>query len=134
MDIDFSLVLLVLVAISGVIALFDRLMLAPKRRAAAEQLRASPRAEEEAVRHAVAVAEQEPVLVEYAKSFFPVLLIVLVLRSFLVAPFQIPSGSMIPRREVGDFILLNKYTYGLRLPVAGNKIVEINEPQRGEVM
>ncbi len=69
-----------------------------------------------------------------AKSFFPVLLIVLVLRSFLVEPFQIPSGSMIPTLEVGDFILVNKYTYGLRLPVVGTKIVDINEPKRGEVM
>jgi len=133
MDIDFSLVLLVLVAISGVIALFDRLMLAPKRRAAVERLRASPKAGG-GLDGAVTALEQEPVLVEYAKSFFPVLLIVLVLRSFLVEPFQIPSGSMIPTLEVGDFILVNKYTYGLRLPVVGTKIVEMNEPQRGEVM
>jgi len=134
MDIDFSLVLLVLVAISGAIALFDRLLLAPKRRATADRLRASQKAGQGGLNDAVTVAEQEPVLVEYAKSFFPVLLIVLVLRSFLVEPFQIPSGSMIPTLEVGDFILVNKYTYGLRLPVAGTKIVEMNEPQRGEVM
>lgn len=138
MDIDFSLVLLVLVAISGVVALFDRVMLAPKRRAAVERLRSSQnangKASGEVLVNAVAAVEREPVLVEYAKSFFPVLLIVLVLRSFLVEPFQIPSGSMIPTLEVGDFILVNKYTYGLRLPVVGTKIVDMKEPQRGEVM
>jgi signal peptidase I len=79
-------------------------------------------------------ATEEPIVVEYAKSFFPVLFIVLMLRSFVIEPFQIPSGSMIPTLEVGDFILVNKYHYGLRLPVVGTKIVENNAPQRGEVM
>ncbi|MDO8270828.1 MAG: signal peptidase I [Gammaproteobacteria bacterium] len=134
MDIDFSLVLLILVVISGCIALYDRLVLAAPRKASADRLRKAQTVESDAIRQAIAVAEQEPVLVEYAKSFFPVLLIVLVLRSFLVEPFQIPSGSMIPTLEVGDFILVNKYTYGLRLPVVGTKIVEMNEPKRGEVM
>jgi signal peptidase I len=134
MDIDFSLVLLILVVISGGIALYDRLVLAVPRKASADRLRKAQTVESDAIRQAIAVAEQEPVVVEYAKSFFPVLLIVLVLRSFLVEPFQIPSGSMIPTLEVGDFILVNKYTYGLRLPVVGTKIVEMNEPERGEVM
>lgn len=71
---------------------------------------------------------------EYAKSFFPVLFIVLVLRSFLVEPFQIPSASMVPTLEVGDFILVNKYTYGIRLPVVGTKVVDLNSPKRGDVM
>ena len=134
MDIDFSLVLLVLVVISGVISLADRLLRADDRKAAADKLRAAQKPHSEALLVAIAEAEREPVLVEYAKSFFPVLLIVLVLRSFLVEPFQIPSGSMIPTLEVGDFILVNKYTYGLRLPVVGTKIVPMNEPKRGEVM
>ena len=134
MDIDFSLVLLILVVISGGIAVYDRLVLAVPRKASADRLRKAQTVESDAIRQAIAVAEQEPVVVEYAKSFFPVLLIVLVLRSFLVEPFQIPSGSMIPTLEVGDFILVNKYTYGLRLPVVGTKIVEMNEPERGEVM
>lgn len=134
MDIDFSLVLLILVAISGAIALYDRLANAKGRRQTGEKLRAAPNADTQAMQHAIVAAEQEPVLVEYAKSFFPVLLIVLVLRSFLVEPFQIPSGSMIPTLEVGDFILVNKFTYGLRLPVIGTKIVPMNEPKRGEVM
>ncbi|HBX37637.1 signal peptidase I [Pseudohongiella sp. SYSU M77423] len=114
MDIDFSLVLVVLVAICGFIWLLDRLLLAKGRKQAGK--------------------EEEPVVVEYAKSFFPVLVIVLLLRSFVVEPFQIPSGSMIPTLEVGDFILVNKYHYGLRLPVVGTKIMSNNEPQRGEVM
>ncbi|MEX0738010.1 MAG: signal peptidase I [Pseudohongiella sp.] len=114
MDIDFSLVLVVLVAICGFIWLLDALLFARARKEASEP--------------------GEPVIVEYAKSFFPVLFIVLMLRSFLVEPFQIPSGSMIPTLEVGDFILVNKYHYGLRLPVVGTKIVANNEPERGEVM
>ena len=76
----------------------------------------------------------DPVVVEYAKSFFPVLAIVLVLRSFLAEPYQIPSESMVPTLEVGDFILVNKYAYGLRLPVFGTKVVDMGDPQPGDVM
>jgi len=114
MDIDFSLVLVILVTICGFIWLLDHFLFAKARNEAGKQ--------------------EEPVVVEYAKSFFPVLFIVLLLRSFLVEPFQIPSGSMIPTLEIGDFILVNKYHYGLRLPVVGTKIVANNEPERGEVM
>jgi len=77
---------------------------------------------------------REPAIIEYSISFFPVLVIVLVLRSFLFEPFQIPTGSMIPTLEVGDFILVNKYAYGVRLPVIGTKIVEVSEPVNGEIM
>jgi signal peptidase I len=77
---------------------------------------------------------KEPLLVEYGKSFFPVLFIVLVLRSFLVEPFQIPSGSMKPTLDVGDFILVNKFSYGIRLPVIDKKVIEVGDPQRGDVM
>lgn len=76
----------------------------------------------------------EPWWVEYSKSFFPVILIVFVLRSFVVEPFKIPSGSMIPTLHVGDFILVNRYTYGLRLPIVNKKVVEIGQPKRGDVM
>ena len=71
---------------------------------------------------------------EYGASFFPVILIVFVLRSFIVEPFKIPSASMLPTLHVGDFILVNKFTYGIRLPVVNKKIIDINEPQRGDVM
>jgi signal peptidase I len=76
---------------------------------------------------------KEPVIVEYARSFFPVILIVLLLRSFLVEPFRIPSGSMMPTLLVGDFILVNKFAYGLRWPVLDTKFLDLGEPQRGDV-
>jgi signal peptidase I len=77
---------------------------------------------------------KQPWWVEYSVSFFPVILIVFLLRSFLVEPFKIPSGSMIPTLLVGDFILVNKFAYGIRLPVANRKLVGIGEPRRGDVM
>jgi signal peptidase I len=77
---------------------------------------------------------KQPWWVEYSVSFFPVILIVFLLRSFLVEPFKIPSSSMVPTLLVGDFILVNKFTYGIRLPVANKKIVPLGEPQRGDVM
>ena len=76
----------------------------------------------------------EPWWVEYPKSFFPVILVVFLLRSFLVEPFKIPSGSMLPTLLVGDFILVNKYTYGIRLPVINLKVASVSTPRRGEVM
>lgn len=78
--------------------------------------------------------ETQPVMVEYARSFFPVVLIVLFLRSFLAEPFRIPSGSMMPTLLVGDFILVNKFTYGIRLPVINKKIIALNEPKRGDIV
>jgi len=78
--------------------------------------------------------EKEPLLVEYAKSFFPVVLIVLLLRSFLFEPFRIPSGSMMPTLLIGDFILVNKFSYGVRLPVLNTKIIELGEPKRGDIV
>jgi len=77
---------------------------------------------------------KEPIIVEYARSFFPIVLIVLLLRSLLVEPFRIPSGSMMPTLLIGDFILVNKYTYGIRLPVLNTKIVEMGEPERGDIV
>jgi signal peptidase I len=78
--------------------------------------------------------QKQPWWVEYSVSFFPVILIVFVLRSFLVEPFKIPSSSMVPTLLVGDFILVNKFTYGIRLPVINRKIIELGSPQRGDVM
>jgi signal peptidase I len=112
MAMNFPLIMLVLLVITGGIALLDRFALSRHR----------------------APETPGPWWVEYPKSFFPVILVVFCLRSFLVEPFKIPSGSMIPTLLVGDFILVNKYTYGIRLPVANVKVLDINEPQRGEVM
>ncbi|HEV7799519.1 MAG TPA: signal peptidase I, partial [Burkholderiales bacterium] len=109
---NFALIMFLLLVLTGAIWLLDYLVLR-KRRAA---------------------GQREPWWVEYPKSFFPVILVVFLLRSFLVEPFKIPSGSMLPTLLVGDFILVNKYTYGIRLPVVNVKILDVNQPQRGEVM
>ena len=76
----------------------------------------------------------EPFYLDYARSFFPVLLIVFILRGFVAEPFRIPSGSMLPTLEVGDFILVNKFSYGIRLPIVHKKIIPISSPQRGDIM
>lgn len=126
MDINFPLVLVVLTFATGVVWLADKLFLR-KRRLAAAGLEPTKKVDAEA-------EPKEPWLVDVSRSFFPVLAVVLVLRSFLVEPFQIPSGSMLPTLEVGDFILVNKYAYGLRLPVVGTKILDVDDPERGDVM
>src|SRR5574343_1580092 len=77
---------------------------------------------------------KEPLWVEWGASFFPVILIVFVLRSFLFEPFRIPSGSMMPTLLIGDFILVNKFSYGVRLPVLNNKVIEMGEPERGDIV
>ena len=136
MDIDFSLVLVCLVGACGALWLLDSLWIKKYRQQAIADYEATQakRMTDEKVAQQIAVLSQEPMIIEYAKSFFPVLLIVLILRSFLVEPFQIPTGSMIPTLEVGDFILVNKYAYGVRLPVIGTKIVDVADPERGDVM
>jgi len=131
MSINFPLVLVLAVIVCGLLALSDVLFFAPRRRAAIASYEGRNGAIDSATLEALS---REPVLIEYGKSFFPVLAIVLVLRSFLVEPFQIPSGSMKPTLEVGDFILVNKFAYGIRLPVIDTKIVEVSNPQRGDVM
>ena len=136
MDIDFSLVLVCLVGACGALWLLDSLWIKKYRAQAIADYEATQTkgmTDDKVAQH-IAVLSQEPMVIEYAKSFFPVLLIVLILRSFLVEPFQIPTGSMIPTLEVGDFILVNKYAYGFRLPVIGTKIVDVADPQRGDVM
>jgi len=132
MDFDFALLLVVLTAVTGVIALLDQLFLRPRRKARAAELAQAEGSDAERQQRAQE-ALREPVIIEYARSFFPVILIVLLFRSFLAEPFKIPSGSMMPTLLVGDFILVNKFAYGLRLPVIGTKLVAIGEPKRGDV-
>ncbi len=109
---SFPAIMVTLVVVTGIIWLIDALLWAPQR-----------------------VKEQkEPVVVEYARSFFPIILLVLVIRSFIAEPFRIPSASMLPTLHIGDFILVNKFAYGIRLPVLNTKIVDLAEPERGEVL
>ena len=120
MNIDFALVLVVLTSLAGFIWLADSLLFRQRRM-------------DRSVQNSIE-KPREPVMVEYARSLFPVLLIVLVFRSFLFEPFKIPSGSMIPTLLVGDFIVVNKFSYGIRLPVLNRKIIDIGEPKRGDVV
>ena len=120
MNIDFAFVLVVLTSITGFVWLVDSLLFKQRRM-------------DRAVRKSVGQA-REPVLVECSRSLFPVLLIVLLFRSFLFEPFKIPSGSMIPTLLVGDFIVVNKFAYGIRLPVLNTKVISIGEPERGDVV
>jgi signal peptidase I len=136
-DGDFALALVVLTIIAGIIAGLDRFVFEKARQAYVSSGNV-------AVFITYFVKQDQDTLksefggmlpiAENARSFFPVLLVVLVLRSFVIEPFQIPSASMVPSLEVGDYILVNKFNYGLRLPVIGTKILEVGEPQRGDVM
>src|SRR5258706_8443866 len=109
---SFALFLFLLLAVTGLVWLLDRFVLRKSRKEESKQ----------------------PWWVEYSISFFPVILIVFLLRSFLVEPFKIPSGSMIPTLLIGDFILVNKYAYGIRLPVVNVKIIDVASPKRGDVL
>ncbi len=131
MNLDFPTILVVATLATGLIWAADALFWAPRRRQQAAAIGAEG-GEVDAGK--VEAALKESTLVEYAKSFFPVILAVLLLRSFLVEPFRIPSGSMMPTLLVGDFILVNKYTYGIRLPVINRKVVDLGSPERGDVM
>lgn len=129
MHFDFALLLVLAAAVTGTIWLVDVLVLARRReeRAAASSTTVTGAAGKHAggARH--------PWYIDISRSFFPVILAVLVLRSFVVEPFRIPSGSMMPTLLAGDFILVNKFSYGIRLPVTNNRVVPTWEPQRGEV-
>ncbi|NOX76677.1 MAG: signal peptidase I [Gammaproteobacteria bacterium] len=140
MNFDFPAIMVSAVFITGFIWLLDALIWAPKRRAVAEKIpRQEPAGNKDntdskaRLDDAIEGVLREPILVEYARSLFPVILAVLVLRSFLAEPFRIPSGSMMPTLLVGDFILVNKFAYGVRLPVLNTKVINVGEPKRGDV-
>jgi signal peptidase I len=118
MNFNFELILFYATLVTGVICLIDMLFFSKKRK-----LKQQGNAE-----------QKLPVIIDYARSFFPVLLIVFLLRSFLFEPFRIPSGSLEPTLLMGDFILVNKFDYGTRLPVVHNIIRQGAEPQRGDVI
>src|ERR1700732_4622100 len=119
---DFSAVLLAITVLTGAVWALDVWLLAPRRAAAARAAGRDP------------MLTPEPGTVDYARSFFPVALVVLLLRSFIFEPFRIPSDSMMPTLLDGDFIIVNKFAYGLRLPVINRKILEVGEPRRGDVV
>lgn len=128
MNVDFALLLVILTVASGAIWALDAWWMAPRRRDAAAAIDGA--AEDRTIQS----VQREPVIVDYARSFFPIFLIVLLLRSFLIEPFRIPSGSMMPTLLIGDFILVNKYRYGLRLPVVNTRIMDIDTPRRGDIV
>ncbi|MEM5342345.1 signal peptidase I [Paraburkholderia azotifigens] len=144
---NFALILFVLVIITGVAWVADKLVFLPQRRRAADaavaefdnqQARIGERfADENAPATRARLRDdklRQPWWLEYTASFFPVILVVFVVRSFVVEPFKIPSGSMVPTLLVGDFILVNKYDYGIRLPITNTKITEGRPLQRGDVV
>ena len=107
----FALIMVIVLTITGLIWLLDIFVLSKKR----------------------AKNAKEPILVEYSKSFFPVIFLVFFIRSFIAEPFKIPSGSMMPTLLAGDFILVNKFTYGFRVPILNYTIIEVDKPNRGDV-
>ncbi len=125
---DFSFYLFIAVVVTGCIWLIDKWFFAPRRN---EIIQTSTQ-----VHQGVEISGKgnEPVIVEYSKSFFPVLLIVFLLRGFIVEPFRIPSGSMLPSLYIGDFILVNKFSYGIKLPVVNKTIIEFSSPERGDIV
>lgn len=116
-DLDFAVILTALTLLTGVVWALDKWWLGPQRR----------------IRLAPGATDKPNGFVDFCRSFFPVILLVLLLRSFLVEPFRIPSGSMIPTLMIGDFILVNKYTYGLRDPVFNKEFLKVGRPARGDV-
>lgn len=143
---NFALILFVLTIATGIIWTFDVFYLSRQRRAKADAALA-----EFDARNAKLTAEgirlqesgraaleanilRQPTWIEYSGSFFPVIALVFFLRSFLYEPFKIPSSSMVPTLQIGDLILVNKFAYGVRLPIINKKVIEIGNPQRGDVM
>ncbi len=134
MLLNFDLALVILTALSGLLWLFDRIVLLPGRRRRAASIAGIAALSDPEREARVRDAMREPIVTDYARSFFPVLFVILVIRSFIAEPFKIPSGSMIPTLLVGDFILVSKFSYGIRLPVLNLRIVDTGLPQRGDVV
>jgi signal peptidase I len=140
---NFAMILFLLLVVTAVAWLLDKLALAPARRRAAHaavtQWEAEQRSRggepDEKARAALHSRHlQQPIWLEYTAGLFPVIFVVFMLRSFVAEPFKIPSGSMIPTLLVGDLILVNKFSFGVRLPVVHTKIADVGSPQRGDVM
>ncbi|QSN60519.1 MULTISPECIES: signal peptidase I [unclassified Caballeronia] len=144
---NFALILLILVVVTGIAWVLDKLVFVKQRRRSADAAVAEFDRQQERVgeRFADENADQtrarlrnealrQPWWLEYTASFFPVILAVFVVRSFIVEPFKIPSGSMVPTLLVGDFILVNKYEYGLRLPISNTKLTQGKPLTRGDVV
>src|SRR5471032_2003762 len=144
---NFALILFVLMVLTGLVWCLDVFYLSKQRRQAADRALADFDARQSKLsaegiksdaggsRAAIEAALlRQPTWVEYSGSFFPVIALVFCLRSFLYEPFKIPSSSMVPTLLVGDLILVNKFTYGIRLPIVNKRIIEVNDPQRGDVM
>src|SRR5690606_38832667 len=140
---DFALILFVLLVITGIVWCLDFFWLRSRRRARGAAAMAAAETsvvglnqdDAERIRQdAYTQASKAPWWIEYCVSFFPVILFVFLLRSFVVEPFRIPSGSMLPTLKDGDLILANKFQYGIRLPVIDKKIIDIGNPGRDVVM
>jgi len=143
---NFALLLFILTVATGVVWFLDVFYFAKKRRTAADAALAEWDARQEKLKaDGIKTDEKgraelkerllrQPAWIEYSGSFFPVIALVFILRSFFYEPFKIPSSSMLPTLEAGDLILVNKFTYGIRLPVLNKKVISINEPQRGDVV
>jgi signal peptidase I len=144
---NFALILFVLVVLTGIAWVADKLFFMPRRRHAADAAVADFDRQQERVGERFADENpaqtraklrdeklRQPWWLEYTASFFPVILVVFVVRSFVVEPFKIPSGSMVPTLLVGDFILVNKFDYGLRLPIVNTKVTSGHPLQRGDVV
>ncbi len=122
MNIDFSLVLAIVILVAGLIWGIDALFFAPKRK------------QEDTSEATDSDMTNEPPLVEFARFVLPVVIVVFILRGFIAEPFRIPSGSMLPTLEIGDFILVSKFNYGVRIPVINKKIIDLGIPEKGDVI
>ncbi len=132
MGFDFELILAIAFLVTGAVWVYDRIVYLPKRKLALAEM--TPEARNAISKDVKQTLAQTPKLVTEVKSYFVIIAVIFGLRSFVVEPFQIPSGSMLPTLKIGDFILVNKFEYGVRLPVLNSTIIPTNEPERGDVV